>query len=92
MYHNQFKKLVHCTPRYTYYDQSAKGIKTDLYYSSYEENRVKDFDLWAEFNVQHYINDIVHKPFDILYDLKSNSKSYISCLPKELVDTIIDDL
>ena len=100
VYHNKLKKLVHCTPRYTYFEESSKGIedpplagvKTDLYYTSYEENRVKDFDLWAEFNIQDYINDLVHKPFDILYDLKVNSKSYIKYMPSELIDTIVDQL
>jgi hypothetical protein len=87
IYHNKLNKIIYCTPKYTYFENSNK-IKT-LYYTSHYENNVKDFDLWAKFPIHDFINKIVNGPFDILYDLNIDNNSYFSFLPLDLIKKIL---
>ena len=89
VYHNKLKKILYCTPKYTYFEMSDEKIKTDLRYNNYYENNVKDFDLWTSFLLYDHINDIVNGPFDILYDLNIDNNSYFSFLPLDLIENII---
>lgn len=89
VYHNKRKEIIHCHPSYTYFKISKKGIETDLHYSSFTENYVEDFDLWTKFSVNDYINHIVNKPFDVLYDLNMDTNSYFSLVPLDVIKIII---
>jgi len=92
VYHNKLKKLVYCEPEFTYFKDSRKGVKTDLHYSSYTENYVKNFNLWTNFPISNYINELVNNPFDILYDLNKDNNSYFSLLPLDVIKKIISEI
>lgn len=92
IYDNKLKKLIYCEPKFTYFRATKDGIQTDLHYSSYTENYVKDFDLWASFPIHKCISELVTSPFDILYDLNRDYNSYFSLLPLDVIKKIISEI
>jgi hypothetical protein len=83
---------MYCEPKYTYFEVTNNKIKTDLHYSSYTENHVKDFDLWANFPIHRCISELVTSPFDILYYLNKDNNSYFSILPLDVIKKIISEI